>query len=168
MVGPSPVEFRCVFRVRLTCFHRVCRTINARPRNNNGINHPSRSARCLGPRSISLPILFAVESNRIQRKSSLIYRVMEISCTGPPINLFIGRICKYPFRNTAKHNFLLPLPVNLAPTPSVFLTDLLRTFSSRKKRKKKRKKRVFTFIVVGDAFYEIHVGVVKRELRKLR
>lgn len=124
-----------MFRVRLTCFHRVCRTINARPRNNNGINHPSRPARCLGPRSIlSPPLVFPRDRykprDRIPRKIFSFSRVMEIPCTDPAINLFTGRVCKYP-RN------ITPPPrksrANTSRLPYGFISHLL---IPRKKERK--------------------------------
>lgn len=88
---------------------------------------------------------------------------MEIPCTGPAINLFIGRICKYPSRNITSPPPPRKSRANTFRLPYGFISHLLVPHPAREK---KNKKRVFTFIVVGDAFYEIHVGVVKRELRK--
>lgn len=126
---PSLVEFRCVFRVRLTCFHRVCRTINARPRNNNGINHP---ARCWLQRSIySRPI--DEPRDRIESNAKISLRVNGNTLYRAAINLFIGRICKYPFPSTAKQlsPFSLPSPPEHLPSslPDLFLVPKKRKYA---------------------------------------
>lgn len=144
---PSLVEFRRVFRVRLTCFHRVCRTINARPRNNNGINHP---ARCWLQRSIYPPPPPIDEPrDRIERENLLSSRKWKYLVPSGDKSVYRPAFVNIPFPSTAKQLSLFSLPSPREHLPSS-LPDL---FLVPRKKKKKKKIRAFTCLSLSGMHF---------------
>ena len=86
--------------------------------------------------------LFSPRSNRIE-KSPL--RVMEIPCTGPAINLFIGRICKYPSRNITSPPPPRKSRANIFRLPYVLRIYFAPSRSASRAREKKQETCVYVY-----------------------